>query len=244
MAHPGNFVQNLFPRMNFLLFILLLNFGLNSLGIAADRIDVNALKQKYWETGVGDSLKVIQNRTYTKSGRLNFGILGGTISNDPFLNTYSYGAKLGFDFTEYLGINLTYLLASNTNSPAYDALVSVQGYGSNSNPLKAIYGAELAWSVLYGKVSVVGLSIIHFDLYLTGGIGSYSSQNGSGLVPWIGIGQQAFLNHWMSLSATYRFYRYVESVVELNRPGSIGNNLGNRTTYAGAVTLGLNFFLF
>jgi outer membrane beta-barrel protein len=211
---------------------------------AAERLDVDSLKKKYWETGSGDNLRVVQNRTYTKANRLNLGLLGGALNNDPFLNAYSYGAKVGYDFTEYFGINFSYLLGTFSYGAAYDALVTAQGYGSNSNPISAIYGAEVLWSLLYGKVSVIGLSIIHFDMYLCGGLGLISAKNGKNLAPWVGIGQQAFLNRWMSLSATYRVYRYVENVVELNRPGLVGSVIGNRTTYAGSVILGLNFFIF
>jgi len=210
----------------------------------ARKVDVDQLKKKYWDYGSNQNLSVVQNRAYTKAGRMSLGLTIGTVNNDPFKNSYTLGGKIGYNFSEYLSLNVMAQKVFNTDSSAYAALVTASGFGSNSNPIQAIYGADLTWNVLYGKLSVLGMAIVHFDLYLFGGAGIIAADNGNSFAPWIGIGQQAFLTQFMTLSLDYRVYRFDETIKELFRPATLGQVVGNRTNYSGAVTLGINFFIF
>jgi outer membrane beta-barrel protein len=212
---------------------------------APQRIEVDNLKQKYWAKGNEADLEVVQNRLYTKQYKLNIELMAGTVSGDPFLNSISYGGLLGFNFTESVGVNALYWKLKSSTSSAYDAFVLSAGRGANSNPLLSLMGGELSWGILYGKLSLLGKAILHFDLFLYGGLGQIKTENNSALAPWVGVGQQLYITRWMSLRADYRFLRYKEDILERFSPlNEIGTLRASRYTYAGAFTVGLNFLLF
>jgi outer membrane beta-barrel protein len=208
----------------------------------ARKVEVDSLKKKYWEYNQGQPLTVIQNRTYTKAGRFNLGLSAGTVANDPFLTSYTYGLIGGYNFSEYLSASILYWKATNSPSSAATAFVNTVGYGVNSNPISSLIGGEVTWSVLYGKLSLLGMAIIHFDFYLFGGVGQLSTQNGNYITPWIGVGEQVFMTHSLTLSLDYRMLRYNENIVELYNPATLGQVVANKNTYAGAFTLGFNVF--
>jgi outer membrane beta-barrel protein len=210
----------------------------------AKKIDVDPLKKAYWKGDYKANPSVVTNRAYQKSGRLNLGVTGGFVNDDPFLNTYSVGGLIGYNFSEFISVNLIYWRMINTNSSAYAALVQVQGVGSNSNPLSSVAGGEIAWSLLYGKLSLLGAAILHYDMYVFGGAGAVFSQNGTYIAPWVGIGQQIFLTNFMSLTADYRVMVFQENIVELFKPATLGQVIGTRLNFSTSATLGLRFFLF
>jgi outer membrane beta-barrel protein len=213
---------------------------------APQRLEVDALKQKYWAKGNEADLEVVQNRMYTKQYKLNIGLMAGSVAGDPFLNSKAYGGTLGFNFTESLGVNALYWRLSSSYSSAYDAFVELSGYGSNSNPLHSLLGGELSWGILYGKLSLLGKAILHFDLFLYGGAGQIKTQNNSSLAPWVGIGQQLYITRWLTFRVDYRYIRYNEDIIELYGTADVpkGTLRQTRSTSASALTFGVNFLLF
>ena len=215
----------------------------------AQKLDVNTLKQRYWNQGEAN-LRVVQNRMFTKAGRLNIEPLAGVYSNDPFLSSISYGGTLGFNFSETFAIQALYWRVSNKDSPAVQALVDAEedagapGFGPNYNPVKSVLGGELSFGLLYGKLSLLGASILHFDFFLLGGGGIVQANNGNSVAFWPGVGQQIYLAKWVALRVDYRMLIYSEQVKELNRPATLGKVLNTRTAFAGAFNLGFNLYLF
>ena len=209
---------------------------------APTRLDVNS-KKHFWEYGAGQELSVIQNRTYTKAHKITLGLNAGLISHDPFLTTAPLGGSIGYNFTEYLGVNFLGWFTMTSNSSAYDAFVTQVGFGSNSNRIKSILGGELQASLLYGKLSVIGKAIIHFDITAMGGVGAVMAANGTSIAPWVGIGQQAYLSKGLSLRLEYRLLMYQENVVELFRAPNIGKVIATRFVFGGSVFLGVNLLL-
>jgi outer membrane beta-barrel protein len=207
-----------------------------------EKLDVDSLKERYWK-GASPEIEIVQNRIYTKKHRLNVQAMYGFVNSNPFLDTTSMGGLVGFHFTETLGIAAIYWKYSNKNNSGYDALVDASGYGANSNPVSSAMAGELSFSMLYGKLSLVGWRILHFDLFFNGGAASLTSQNGKIIAPYVGVGQQLYLTRWLSLRTDYRRMYYSEDVIELFRPATLGQNLGRRSVQAGAFNIGLNVLL-
>ncbi len=203
-------------------------------------------------------MKVVQNRIYTKAWKLNVELMAATFNGDPFLTYIAYGPQLGFYFGEYIGVHAMYWRMNSSFNSAYNTLVSATsttappGYGSNSNQMQSLAGGEISWSLLYGKVSLMGQAIIHFDLFLLTGAGLLQANTGasqgegsfSAMAFWPGIGEQLFLTPWVSFKVDFRLMGYSEDIVERNNPSTMGNLLGHRTTFAPSVAAGLNFILF
>ena len=222
----------------------------------AKKVEVDSLKKQFWLNTPGVDLNVVQNRVYTKAWKFNFEAMGGPFSGDPFVNSWVYGAQLGYNFGEYLGFHAMYWKIASSFNSAYTTLVnatttsSSPGYGSNSNQMQSMVGGEMSWSLLYGKLSLLGKAIIHFDLFVIAGGGILKANTGatqgeqsfSTFSYWPGIGQQFYVTPWMALRADYRMMIYGEDVVESNQPATMGNVLSHKTTYAPTFTVGLNFF--
>jgi outer membrane beta-barrel protein len=187
--------------------------------------------------------RVVQSRVYIKSHKLNLGSAYGLINNDPFLTTTTWMGWAGFNFNEYIAINVGYWRVWNTASPSLNTLVQYSGSGANNNPIQSILSGELALSLLYGKLTILGKSILHYDMHLLGGAGEIRANNGKGIAPMLGVGQQIFLSRFFSLRVDYRLYRFQESIVQLYGFGA-GQTLGTRTNYTGVLTMGINLLVF
>jgi outer membrane beta-barrel protein len=213
------------------------------------RLETESLKHRYWDYDLPE-FNVVQNREYKKAGRLNAQVLVGTLSHDPFLVTQGLGLSVGMNLSENIGINLMYWAISEASSPAVAALRDAENaagvplYAVNVNPITSLLAAEASWSIFYGKLSFIGKMILHFDFFLTGGVGSMGTQNGAIIAPWLGVGEQIYLTRFLALRADYRYLIYSESLIERNDVSTKGNILNSRTTQAPVFSLGLSFYLF
>src|SRR5262245_32582443 len=71
-----------------------------------EKADVGAIKERYWTKGDDTELGVVQDRLYSKSGRLEVGGFYGLTSNDPFLNIKQAGGSVGFHFSELWALHV------------------------------------------------------------------------------------------------------------------------------------------
>jgi outer membrane beta-barrel protein len=212
----------------------------------SERVNVENIKQKYWARGDESELGVVQNRTYSKDKKFEIGLFGGLITTDPFLSVKNTGASLGFHFSEYVEAKAFGYKSFVGPSSALDILrapLSEGGLGTNTNTNdpKWYFGAEAAFSPIYGKLSVLGKAIIHYDLHVLGGLGVTGTESGNYVSPHVGIGQQIYLTQRLSLALDYRLMIYSETIREKVRPSAIGQDVGKRTNFTNTITLGLNF---
>ncbi len=208
-----------------------------------DKVDLDALGKAYGVEG-STQANVVQNRQFRKSLKLNIQAYAGTMAHDPFLNGYFAGAALGFNLSEAFGLNLLYWRAFESDSAATKALLSAEltsgasPFKPNINPVTSLLGAEANWYILYGKMSFLGLTILHLDFYLTGGAGMLGTANGNQFGPMLGIGQQIYLTQFMALRFDYRVLYYVDSLYQnsvlISKPSVFNQNLN----------LGFVFYLF
>src|SRR5579885_3286670 len=211
-----------------------------------ERVNVENIKQKYWARGDESELGVVQNRTYSKAGRFELGVLGGIVSTDPFLSVKSLGASLGYHFSEYISFHGIAWKSYVGTSSAYDAFNQLQSAPGipaipNSNYQHWFAGGEVRGSLLYGKLSVLGQAIIYYDFRVLGGMGVTNTETGNDFTPFIGVGQQVFLSKAWSLLIDYRLMRYDEVLLQKSNPSN-PNQLGtSRTNWTDAITLGLSF---
>jgi outer membrane beta-barrel protein len=204
-----------------------------------DRINVDTIKQNYWAKGNEDELHVVRNRLYSKAGRAEVGIYYGWTSTNPFLTVRNLVGTLGYHFNEYFGVNILAMRYLVSSSSALITFQQQTGATVSGNDPKNYLGGEVSLSPLYGKLSVMGKQIIYFDLHLLAGFGRTSTESGTYATPEVGIGQQIYLNSWLSLRGDYRLTYYDETVlvkpVASTGPVAAGTN-GN---YNNIVMVGL-----
>ena len=207
---------------------------------ASEKVDVENIKEKYWARGDESELGVVQNRLYSKTHKFELGVFGGFMTSDPFLAVKGLGASLGYHFSEVWAAHLLGWKEYSSSSSALETL-EAGGKKANTNIPQSYVGAEVAASILYGKLSLVGKKIIYYDMHLLGGIGATSTENGTYATPHLGIGQQVYLNQWSSLRVDYRLQRYEERIREKEITPILGQDQGGRTNWTNTITFGVDF---
>jgi outer membrane beta-barrel protein len=208
-------------------------------------VDVDNVKEAYWNRTSDGDIEVVQNRQYSKKHRLSLTASGGSVSADPFLSVKSLGGAMSFHFTETLGVSGIYKKFLVSNSSYLDELQSGLVTGSpstaNTNKPNAFYGGEISWSPLYGKISLSGSSIVHYDAHVLLGAGITDTESGKYFTPSIGFGPEFYLSNRFALRLDYRLAVYKETIPE--RVLTTRPNAGERTNYSHQVALGVEVFL-
>ncbi|MNL40638.1 hypothetical protein D3C87_1630040 [compost metagenome] len=103
---------------------------------------------------------------------------GGTfITNDPFFNSIGAVLKGSYFFSETWGVELSYAFLSTEERQATKELKENNNIKSRSLVYpKSVWGADIMWVPIYGKMSLFNENIIPFDLYFAGGYGSTETQ--------------------------------------------------------------------
>jgi outer membrane beta-barrel protein len=208
-------------------------------------VEVDSVKDAYWNRTNDGDIEVVQNRQYSKKNRLSLQGSFGTVSSDPFLTVRSLGGSLGYHFSESFGIVGVYkkFLVSDSSylSDLQSGLVTGTPSTANTNRPNSYYGGEVEWSPLYGKISLSGASIVHYDAHLLLGAGMTNTDSGKDFTPSIGAGPEFYLGNSFAVRLDYRFSMYKENVPEtqlVSRP-----TVYSRTNYSHSVALGFEVFL-
>jgi len=129
---------------------------------------------------------VVQNRFFTKDQRFELSPMLGYVPNNPFVKRYIVGVMGAYHLSETFAIEGAAMLSPDLgNSDVKDLtrtlVVIAQDAGSGSSkfqqPLeKMTLGGTFAarWSPIYGKINLIGESVLNFDTYFTGGLGILS----------------------------------------------------------------------
>lgn len=183
----------------------------------SDKLDVQALEQKYW-AAKDDDFSVVQNRAFQKQKRF-FGTLHtGTTINDPYYTGTYLGLSGGYFFNESWGVEGTYQTTSLNKSRSFKDILGLQG-GPKANELKNRLGVNVIWTPIYAKMSLFDKKIIHFDMGFTLGLTQInyenpyspapapftveSSKKGSTMGYTIGVMQQFYFNENMAIRVDF-----------------------------------------
>jgi outer membrane beta-barrel protein len=208
-------------------------------------VQVDSVKEAYWNRTADGDVEVVQNRLYSKKHRLSLQANVGTVSTDPFLSVQTLSGAVGFHFTETLGVNAIYRKYLVKDSGYMEELRTglVTGARSEANTNKPIsfYGGELQYSPLYGKISLSGSNIVHYDAHFLLGAGFTETASGKYFTPTIGVGPQFYLSNTFALRLDYRLGVFKEKVRETIRTDR--TIAGERTNYQHQLAFGIELFL-
>ena len=212
----------------------------------AAKISVEAMKEKYWEKTTDVELRVVQNRKYSQAKKFEFQVFGGTIATDPFLQVRNVGASLAYHFNDYWAVRFLYFKDLVTNSSATTTIEQPPTSATpNTNEPDYFYGGEVDYVPLYGKFSLMGHAIVYVDTHMDIGMGQTKTETGTNATPYVGLGEQFYLNRWSSLNIDYRLMYYRETLDEKGTGGGVpplGTPIGNRASWNDVITLGISVF--
>jgi outer membrane beta-barrel protein len=213
---------------------------------AAERVNTDAIKEKYWARGNESELGVVQNRLYSKEHRWEFSLLGGVDLTDPMLSVYTLGGRIGYHFSEYFSLHLIAWKAFSGPSGTQQDLLSNKSPGQigdalNTNNPRWYAATEAQWSLLYGKLSFVGEAIIHYDFHFMAGLGGMKTDSGLDFAQHVGVGQEFFLGQNTFLNIDYRLVHYQETIIQQVIPTELGQSVGTRQNFSNVITVGIGF---
>lgn len=159
----------------------------------------------------------VSGQLLTKSGRSELGAGSGLSVNDAFHRKVFVGGRYAYHLGESLAIEASgdYGIISfvsgaiercSTNQPCTPA--DAAALSAAPGDVRAQAALAVQWAPVYGKLSLLAESVVHFDLFLCagGGVVSYRGldENGAAISPTtpagvIGIGLRAHLNRWLAL---------------------------------------------
>lgn len=176
-----------------------------------DKLDVSDLENKYWASKDTD-FNVVQNRTYSKTGRLALSLNYGMYVGEPWSEGATTGASLNYFFSERYGIEAAYSMTDSKDNEATQQLKTNQGGAPNHNKMKDFYGVAFNWVPFYAKVSFLNSSIIYFDMSVSPGIGmqtydqqmSEGNQSKQAMALTLDVTQHYFLSKHLAVRVDYK----------------------------------------
>lgn len=191
--------------------------------------------------------KAVENRFFLKGDRFEIAPVVGYVPNNPFAVRYVGGGFLGFHFSETIAAQAQISYSPDLGEQDLKGLVGVlldRAFNAGADvdfqqpldkvELSAAFG--VAWSPFYGKINLVGETVLNFDLYGFAGAAMISKKNFVALydpagidngdvvnlqpdsgqpnevlvAPVLGIGQNYFLNQMMSFKIDVRAAFYID----------------------------------
>jgi len=204
----------------------------------------------------------VRNRFFLKQGRFEVAPFFGYVPNNAFARRLVGGANLSYHFTETLAAQGQVGFSPDGNEGDVKQLTAVlldRAYNGNGNVQQFTPGGQpverkpfqqpfdkvqlaatfgVSWAPIYGKINLVGETVLNFDLYGSLGAGIVSKRNYVAtydeaateeqravgdilalqvvenevkVAPSVGLGANFFLNQFMALKLDARSAFYVDN---------------------------------
>lgn len=161
-----------------------------------------------------DRIKAVSRKVFLKEGRFELTPFAGISTNDAFFRRWTVGARASYHLIDSFSFDVGG--AWNAWSEQLEA-VRIVGQVQSAIPDQAVlYGyadGGVTFSPIYGKISLMSEWIIHFDGFVSGGLGAVFTSNQDLVHPamQLGAGSRIFLTRWLVLRADLRNYTYPQS---------------------------------
>jgi outer membrane beta-barrel protein len=217
----------------------------------------------------------VENRFFLKEGRFELTPMLGYVPNNPFAQRFVGGIGMGYHFSEAFAVQglVTYSpdLGTSDLKGLTGTLLRIADEGGTrefQQPLDKItlsFAANVVWAPLYGKINLIGETVLNFDLYFLAGVGMNSKTNyfacleddqvainnsdasctASGpattevvVGPNVGMGFNFFLNQSVAFKLDGRMNFYVDGVPQYDPTEPVeGNRLYNNIVVSGGVSI-------
>ncbi len=135
----------------------------------SDKVDLKKLEDKYF-SAKDDDYGVIQNRTFSKAGKIYASLVYGPLVNDTFAKARAAGLMTGYYFTEDFGIEASYLKYDTTKSESVESFNLLTANTSpNYNLIDSSYSVSATYTPFYAKMAFMNKAILYFDMGFTAG---------------------------------------------------------------------------
>jgi outer membrane beta-barrel protein len=177
---------------------------------AGGEVDISDVQNQYWKSH-DKEFEVIQNKQYTKQGRLELTPLFGLYQRVDFQDTKTLGGSLAYHFTETMGAEFMSYSMYSSDSHVVSRFKEQFGTGVSFNPEHYFAGLSFLWTPIYAKFSFLGKKISHFDMYVAPG-GGIMKTNTNRATMSLGVGEKFWITPKWNLRVEYRWMRYGDRI--------------------------------
>lgn len=160
-----------------------------------------------------DRIKAVSRKTFLKAGRFELepGVM--VTVNDAFFRSWALSGRVSYHLNDAFSLEV----GGGYVPPFFvqrlepvDLLREGLALINADNTVFALADVSLSFSPLYGKVALLGDGIIHFDGFLSAGLGATFDNGADLLHPTmnVGVGGRVFLTRWMVVRVDLRDYLY------------------------------------
>ena len=175
------------------------------------------------DEGIGltlqDRIKAVSRKTFLKDGRFELDVMPGITTNDAFFRRWTLGGRASFHFNDAFSVDVggAYNIFSEELEPVR-VLKQEELLVPDESALLGYVDGGVTFSPVYGKVALMSELIIHFDAFVTGGIGAVFDTGATPAHPAmeVGVGTRIFLLHWLVIRADLRDYIYPQDRLGLS----------------------------
>lgn len=158
-----------------------------------------------------DRIRAVSRKTFLKRERFELTPFGGVSTNDSFFRRWTVGARASYHLVDSLSLEVGGAWNAFTEElESVGFLRRTQNAITNDALFFGYADAGVTFAPVYGKVAVMKEWIIHFDAFVSGGIGATFDSNASIVHPAMemGVGTRIFLLRWLVVRAELRDYIY------------------------------------
>ena len=172
----------------------------------------------------------IHNKPLLHSGRFALSPSFGLTTGDLFQRTMLFGLNAEYFISERLSLSVGGAFGLASELPLAEAIRSQrpsQVSAQSFSHIGLLLGGEAQYSPVYGKLSLLGINALRYDLHLIGGASLVQTTgeviDESAVAPHVGGGLRIFLSKEIALATQLRGYFYSRSenaTTRLQRDGS------------------------
>ena len=177
----------------------------------------DAVVEEETQKTLQDRIRAVSRRVFLKKQRFELVPNVGLTTNDPFVRAFPVGVRGSWHFNEEFAIDF----GGNFVPPFFvQELQDVRLLSgddkeldparNNSAILLSTIDAGVTFSPFYGKFALAGEHVVHFDGFLSAGLGAVFDTSRELVHPSleVGLGARVFLLRWLTVRADLRNYVY------------------------------------
>ncbi|MCP4499581.1 MAG: outer membrane beta-barrel domain-containing protein [Deltaproteobacteria bacterium] len=161
-----------------------------------------------------ERIRAVSNPVFAKDGRFAVTPFLGFSANDAFFERMQVGSRFNYHLFEWLSLEGGGAL-NYASIPLPTIRVVSGGEGpdiEDPNPLLSYFDVNATLSPIYGKTSVMSEWVLHFDAFVTAGVGGIITLPTTGVAfspaVSIGFGANFVVLEWLTLRVELRDYLY------------------------------------
>lgn len=166
-------------------------------------------------------IRVVQSKVFLRRGRVEISPTFGLNLNDSLQRYVFMGLRFSYHISDYFAIGANFAYAAESKAGQQEYLLGDTGLKTQVDPVKYMFELSGYYVPVYGKFALFNRTIVHWDGYLTIGLGATKTEGNVLFSGSLGIGWRIYLTRFLTMNFEFRDYLYRESI--LNQKNFINN---------------------